>query len=413
MLRTPIVITEHQTYVPSEDFDIYSFLTAHNVELPGIPADYMGTPQCLAIDSTLTASYYIGATWLVERELPVIVLPKIPNIDYLEMFMAALSVDSKHGEGYFSKCYGIDFDKSPIETTENLSQLTPLLLVHYVTLMEQLARYGLKRDYVIITKNLKNKVKGSLVISQQIKKNIIYQRKNRNVCTYQVYTTDIPANRLLKRALLFAQAMLLKLLPSNKRTGELQARINKIMTAFVNVSDNIEVSAVKYCGGSKLFRYYEQAIKVAKDILHRYDYSLSNISKKNHFTPCFWIDMSRLFELYVYSKLYHAYQDNIRFQVPGYRNIREISGYSRDLSILKNFGSDFIVSNKEVRCLIIYPQNAFTDLIRNDDNILQELQEMDSMNEFLTTNTSLWNQASPMKYFRNFRKLRIPLPTVV
>lgn len=29
--------------------------------------------------------------------------------------------------------------------------------------------------------------------------------------------------------------------------------------------------------------------------------------------------MSRLFELYVYSKLYHAYQDNIRFQVPGYR----------------------------------------------------------------------------------------------
>lgn len=156
--------------------------------------------------------------------------------------------------------------------------------------------------------------------------------------------------------------------------------------------------------------------------------------------------MSRLFELYVYSKLYHAYQDNIRFQVPGYRktavdfihigerliidakykpkyemsytgivpDIREISGYSRDLSILKNFGSDFIVSNKEVRCLIIYPQNAFINLARNEnDNMLQELQEMDSMNEFLTTNTSLWNQASPMKYFRNFRKLRIPLPTVV
>ena len=95
-------------------------------------------------------------------------------------------------------------------------------------------------------------------------------------------------------------------------------------------------------------------------------------------------------------------------------DIREISGYSRDLSILKNFGSDFIVSNKEVRCLIIYPQNAFINLARNEnDNMLQELQEMDSMNEFLTTNTSLWNQASPMKYFRNFRKLRIPLPTVV
>ena len=449
MMRNPIVITEHQTYVPSEDFDICSFLAAHDVKLPGIPTNYMGTPQCLAIDSTLTASYYIGAAWLVERELPVIVLPKIPNIDYLEMFMAALSMNSKHEKEYFSKCYGIDFDQAPIETTENLSLLTPLLLIHYITLMEQLVRHGLRRDYVTITENLKNKIKSRLVISQQIKKNIIYQRKNRNVCMYQVYTTDIPANRLLKRALLFAQTMLLKLLPPNKRTSELQSRINKIMTAFIDVSDNIEVSAVKHCGGSKLFRYYEQAIKVAKDILHRYDYSLSNISKENHSTPCFWIDMSRLFELYVYSKLHQVYRDNIRFQVPGYQktavdfihigerliidakykpkyeksytgilsDIREISGYSRDLSILKNFDSDFIISDEEVRCLIIYPQNAFTDLTwngnENDNNMLQELQEMDSMNEFLATDTSLWHQASPIKYFRNFKKLRISLPTVV
>ena len=72
-----------------------------------------------------------------------------------------------------------------------------------------------------------------------------------------------------------------------------------------------------------------------------------------------------------------------------------------------------LVLSPDAKLELPLPQNAFTDLIRNDDNILQELQEMDSMNEFLTTNTSLWNQASPMKYFRNFRKLRIPLPTVV
>ncbi len=447
MLRKPIVISEHQPYVPSEDFDINSFLREYDVKLPGMPVDYMGTPQCLAINSTLTASYYIGVAWLVERELPVIVLPKIPNIDYLEMFIAALSVDSEHKEEYFSKCYGIDFEQPPVESTENLSQLTPLLLVHYITLMEQLVKNGLRKDYVTITENLQSKIKGRLAISQQIKKNIIYQRKDRNVCTYQIYTTDIPVNRLLKRALLFAQTMLLKLLPSNKRTSELQSRINKIMPAFADISDNIEVPAVKHCGRSKLFKCYAQAIKVAKDILRRYDYSLSNVSKENHQTPCFWIDMSRLFELYVYSQLYQAYRDDIRFQVPGYRktavdfihigeqliidakykpkyeksnagimpDIREISGYSRDLSILKNFGPDFIALNKEVKCLIIYPQDAFTDLLENenDNNTFQELQEMDSMNEFLKTNTSLWNQASPMKYFRNFRKLRISLPMVV
>lgn len=444
MQRKPIVISEHQTYVPPEDSDIGSFLAAHDVKLQGMPADYMGTPQCLALDSSLTASYYIGAAWLVERELPVIVLPKIPDIDYLEMFIAALSVDSKHEEDYFSKCYGIDFDRPPVETTENLCQLTPLLLVHYISLMERLVKNGLKRDYVTITSNLKNRIKGRLVISQQIKKNIIYQRNDRNVCSYQVFTSDIPANRLLKRALLFAQAMLQILFPSNKRTGELQSRINKITQAFAGVSDNIEVSEVKRCGGSKLFKGYAQAIKVAKDILHRYDYSLSNISKETHLTPCFWMDMSRLFELYVYSKLHQAYRDNIRFQVPGCQktavdfihigerliidakykpkydksyagmlpDIREISGYGRDISILKNFGTDFIASDEEVKCLIIYPQNAFADLLENK-NESSPLQETDDMNEFLTTNTSLWNQASPMQNFRNFRKLRIPLPTVV
>lgn len=429
MPREPIVILEHQT-ISSENFDVKSFLAEHNVELHGMPTDYMGTPQCLAIDSTLTASYYIGAAWLVERELPIIVLPKIPNIDYTEMFITALSAKPKDKEEYFSKCYSIDFEQPPIETTENLCQLTPLLLIHYITLTERLVKNGLKRDYVTITENLKHCIKGHLVMSQQVKKNIIYQRKERNVCTYQIYTTDIPVNRLLKRALLFAQSMLLRLLPSNKHTIGLQSRINKIMPAFSDVSDYIEVSAIKHCEGSKLFKCYALAIKVAKDILQRYDYSLSNISNDNHQTPCFWIDMSRLFELYVYSKLHQAYQDNILFQVHGYQktavdfihigeqliidakykpryeesryaeiaDIREISGYSRDLSILKNFGSDFVESNEEVKCLIIYPQG--------------ELQGANSINEFLTTKKSLWEQASTIDNFRMFKRLRISIPTV-
>lgn len=440
--KNSLILHEHENYVPEQDFNVIEYLEEHNVVLQGVPDEYMGTPKYLALDSELNASYFVGASWLVENELSLVVLPKIKNVDFLEMFMSALSVEYKE-ENYFSKCYGIDFNAPPIETNEDLTQLTPLLLVHYIMLLEKLTKQGLKRDYITVTENLKNKIKGHIVFSQQIKRNIITHRFERNVCTYQVYTYDIPVNRLLKRALIFANNMLVKLMPSNIHTVKLKSRINKIMSYFYDVSDNIQISEVKHCYGNKLFKNYTQAISVAKDILRRYDYSLSNIDTENKFTPCFWIDMSRLFELYVFAKLSETYGSNIKFQVPGYQktaadyihvgehiiidakykprydisyrgiltDIREISGYSRDYKILKYFGKDFINSNEEVKCLIIYPQNAFKDDIdlETDDFLKEELIEMEKMNEF-HTGQSLWDQGINIKYFRNFRKLKISLP---
>ena len=105
-------------------------------------------------------------------------------------------------------------------------------------------------------------------------------------------------------------------------------------------------------------------------ILKRYDYSMSNISLANHSTPPYWIDMSRLYEMYVLSKLREEFEHEILFQVPGYGkskvdyvhtgeklimdakykpqykeslvldDIREIGGYARDRKILKTMGAD-------------------------------------------------------------------------
>lgn len=447
MPKKPIVFREHQTYIPSDNFDIMKYVEEHSLKLSGVPTEYMGTPDYLAIDSNLKASYYIGATWLVKNDLPVIVLPKIPNIDYLELFVTALSVKTKQESCYFTKCYGIDFNLPPIETTENVSQLSPLLLVHYITLVEELIKHGLKKDYITITENLSNRIKGHLVISQQIKKNIIPKSENRNVCTFQIYTTDIPVNRLLKKAIVFAQKMLLNLFAENRHYSNLQLRINRIMPYFSEISDEIEISKVNDKSYSKIFSQYKQAVKVAKEILRRYDYSLSNVNKETHVTPCFWIDMSRLFELYVYSKLSDAYKDKIEFQVEGYNgtavdfihtgehliidakykpryeksykgiipDIREISGYSRDYSILKHFGKDIVQNDEEVKCLIIYPQDILSDEIEkaNDETTRTELNEINNMNEFLSSADSLWDQTTPIKYYRNFGKIRIPLPILV
>ena len=97
-----ISIKEHE-YLPQEYFD-----RLKNVDFVGIPQDFMGEPQYLGIGKDFRASYYIGTCWLTEN-LTITILPKIENIDFIKMFLAALEVESE--SDYFAKCYKIDFDR--------------------------------------------------------------------------------------------------------------------------------------------------------------------------------------------------------------------------------------------------------------------------------------------------------------
>lgn len=411
-----IVLCEHKRYEKDDCQEIKSFLANHNIQLTGCPEGYRGEPPYLCLNNDLEASYYIGASWLVEDELHLIVRPKYENLDFVEMLITALSVKAKNVGDYFAKCYGIDFDGHQIETEENLDQLTPILLLHYLTLLEKVVQAGLKKGYVTIEDNLKLKIKGHIMMPNQIRHNLISKRTDRNYCRYQIYTSDIPENRLLKKALLFSQLMLNNLMKHGKYTAQIQSRINKLNCAFEEVSDRIEISQVKSLSTNKLFRQYPEAIRVAKSILRRFDYSISEVSAEKHKTPPFWIDMSGLFELYVYSKLEESYSNMIGFQVEGNGNvadyihkgerliidakykkiykdsydimdIREVSCYARDIKILKNFGTINHDDNDEIKCLIIYP----------DDGVINKEEP-------------LWSQSEDISKFKNFRKFGIKIP---
>jgi len=51
------------------------------------------------------------------------------------------------------------------------------------------------------------------------------------------------------------------------------------------------------------YKEYEEVIKIGGYILKSFSFNLNKTSTKNTTTPPFWIDMSKLFELYVFSKL--------------------------------------------------------------------------------------------------------------
>ena len=410
-----IPLIEHQSF-NSQDIE-----KIKNLNLAFQQTDYLRVPKYLGIYD-YCASYYIGASWLVKNELAVIVTPKMENIDFVTMFLSALEVDTKNESDYFAQCYGIQFDEPTIETDEQLNQLTPLLVLHFISLLERLVKRGLKKDYFIREENLKKKVKGRLLFTKHLQKNVFQQRSDRMYCQFQEYTDDIPENRLLKKALLFADRIInnYESLKAQSSYSEIQSRLSKLKNRLSSISDEIEPYQVQKLSTNKLFKEYKEAIRVAKMLLRRYDYSISEASQEQHTTPPFWIDMSRLYEMWVFGKLLQHAIHEIQFQEkgfygrqvadyvipserlildakykPNYANnnyvdigdIRELSGNARDESLLPNLDETY-----SPRCVIIYPGD-------HDELKHEEEAPFDS-------------QGIKIPHYRNFYKISVKLPMI-
>lgn len=407
------------------------FIRSLNVEF--CETKHEGVPKILGINgNSLETSYYIGADWLSEEHnRAVVVTPKMPKVDFVEMYMCALKFES--AADYFSKFYGIDFDRKPIETDALSNQLTPLLIIHFLAILQRLSKRGLKRDYVIREDNLQSKIKGKICIHQNIRLNDINKRNDRTYCQYQDYTVDNLENRLLKKALLFSERYIHKLNKHNSY-NDIRSVTSSLLSMFNDVSEEIEVYEVNRVASNKLFKEYKEAIHIAKMILRQFNFSISKTGIEPKTTPVFWIDMSRLYEVYVYTKLYESYNDKIKFQVPGYgktavdflktdekviidtkykpkydgsnggiiEDVRQISAYARDKKILKVLGVDPTLVPP---CLIIYPEKMIDSEIEEDEDpdVCEKLDKFAS-------DKSILSQATRVNGYSEFYKLSIQLP---
>lgn len=332
-----------------------------------------------------TASYIIGVQW-VETSLcgkfPLIILPKMDNIDYMEMFMQCFSNPDEYKS--FHRIYGIDFDADPIECDTLDSILSPLLVVQYIHIVERLLHRDLKKNYVHKSDNL-YKVRGRIAISQNLKTNVIHGSQHKIFCNYQEYTCDTIENRIIKKAIIISQNIINKL--DSQAIPKLNTIINSCLSKMSMVSEDVSLYELKSVRNNALYKGYKEAITLAKYILKRYDKSLSDESQNFGKIPPFWIDMPLLFEHYIGGILAKSYPgDDIIYQAKGntgypdflsrktpaildtkykpqlaYDNpdtddIRQLAGYSRDCDILEQLGVDY---NTIVPCAFIYPdENA-------------------------------------------------------
>ena len=338
------------------------------------------------------------------------------QIDFVRMFMTCFTSDLSLAS--FSTIYEIYIDKPSIKAPALQSVVSPLLVLHFLSVVSRIKE--LKKGYVSRSENLK-KVKGRISILKNERQNIAIRRYDRVFCEYDEYSADIPENRLIKKALLFSQRLLQSL---NERSAAVaKLRLNKSLALFSEVSDKVEIKQVKRLRAHKLFTNYNEAIRLAKLILRLFDYNISKVGSHEGKVVPFWLDMSLLYEHYVYGLLHEAYRERITYQFKGktgfpdflYKSkeykaildtkyipkydeksldkdvVRQLSGYGRDLRILTHLEYKDV---SPIPCIIIYPKEGKR-----------------KNNPFLGNNLRMLCGES-LKDLLEFYKIEVSLPTI-
>lgn len=376
-------------------------------------------PPYLGLSADGWSSYYVGACWLKNGCCPLVVHPKVKDIDFIRIFADALNDDIL--PEYFKDAYRINFDAPRIQAEALNSVLSPLIVAHFLCVVNRLLKRGLKRDYVIREENLKSKVKGHVLALKNLQKNILRGHAELTLCRFQEYSLDYPENQIIKRALLASEGMLMSLKAAN---NELLNIVRKVLPHFECVSSDITPTEIRSIKKDKLHGEYPVAVNLAKDILRRTDYSIYEDAVSNSAVPEFALDMSRIFEFHVLSLLTRKYagkkvyfqesagiMGRCDFLIPAEQliidakykmdyinksnevkraDIREVAGYGRSESVISKL---HIEGDRTPDCLIIYPSEASS-----------EKSELGA-GPILST-------AEQVSGVRNFYMLGVPFPTV-
>ena len=344
----------------------------------------------------LQAGYYIGVLWLVKHHKFVYIEPKMnkkqiaegsssqeewAEIDYLKMLLNITGLDPKDTQDLIK----IYWDEPPITIEQQKDTLTPFLMVQFLLLLKRIVRKGLKKSYYTVEENLNSRIKGKIQLAKHLKQNVFKNKLTAHVCRYQEFGMDSLENRFLKKVLQFIISF--KNTHANYFAGN-DKSICELITYcspyFELISEEIDVENLKKLTPNTFFKEYEEAIRIGQHILKRFSYNITETTQQKVAIPPFWIDMPKLFELYVYKKLqeqfgreavtYHLTADYTELDFllntseykmvidakykPIYEDsrviddIRQVSGYARLEAVYNEFK---IEENKLIDCLIIYP----------------------------------------------------------
>jgi len=382
----------------------------------------------------IKADYCIGIDWLGNTGKYIYVEPKINNIniqcfkqeldnednslsieksqflnkpyelDYLKMLLQVTSVTESNLE--VKDLVQIDWDTQQIAIEQKDDKLTPFLIIRFLQTLKVIAKKGLKKSYYKVRENLNNRVKGKIVVRQHIKQNVFKNKLTTTYCEYQVFGEDHSENRFLKKVLKFV----ISYVENNKillahNYNLIQQTIGYCRPIFDLISDDLKETELKHIKYNPFYREYKDALQIGNHILKRFAYNITQTSEQKLTTPPFWIDMPRLFELYIFNKMIeqnNSSKKEIHYQLSTYGNaldilvshvdfqmvidakyklhynnghlhqdIRQVAGYARLNKVREKLK---ITDDRNIDCLIIYPdmENGETDLSLENINLKKQ-----------------------------------------
>lgn len=363
---------------------------------------------------TASTSYFIGHGWLIEGALPLKIYSKLEQenkhkeenklytIDVIGMLNEAL-LDPQN-LAHLAGLIDIRTDEEPIQIAEREDLLTPFILITFIHLLRSIVARGLKRNYYSLTENLAHRVKGKILTTPTILQNHTTGNLLQTYCRYDQFGVDHGENQLLKCALNRARTLLSHYHLPKGLTDSLEAGIRFITPAFSNVSNRAPALLLQQqFQPHRLYQTYNDALPLARLILtmHSLSPEQHQSGKTLQMLPPYWIDMSKLYELYLFKKLRQAVQvepsavkyhyktnyqeldfllnyqgENVGTPLkmvidakykPYYKtqeilkeDARQVAGYARLKSIYRIFN---LPKNELIDALIIYPdQSAAPDL---------------------------------------------------
>jgi 5-methylcytosine-specific restriction enzyme subunit McrC len=343
----------------------------------------------------LKVSYFVGVVRLYkdnEKELILCVQPKIDNLDAKKMFLEVLFHPVVRRYVTFGKTYFIDVAEQKIEFKEpekytefkgpgkevdfqvplqNLSSYMLFLVLHYLRVLRDLIRRGLQKGYVQTEENLNGRVKGKIIVKQNLKRNFPKAKLHYCCVSYQAFTVDTLENRILKAAFIKAKNFLSGFLGIFSDEN-LAPWIGEISRTFESVTTmRVYPSSFRLLNVQRIRKDYEVALNLAKVILKSlgYDPEVSMPGTSQITIYPYWINMNELFERYCEVKL-------VKGDISCFINYQVFPGYEdRNIEIDKGklkLRPDFILINKNGDYAIA---DAKYKSFYNEDAVKREFKE--------------------------------------
>ncbi|MES2380779.1 MAG: hypothetical protein V4538_07045 [Bacteroidota bacterium] len=254
----------------------------------------------------ISTSYYIGLDRLPRLGLSIYVAPKLNTdqyqVNYIEMLLEALkeSENFDHLDGLVVTKFEDDW----IEIENKMQPLlTPFLIAQFLSAVKDLLKRGLKKSYYQRQENLSGRIKGKILVGHQIRQNVFRNRLTSTVCQYQEFGVDTEANRFIKH--------ILSVIPRELDEFPAQHEIRKSLSdiwrycqgGFQQVGKQ-SFSHLIYKENNPFYKNYNRVVQLGNQLLALRDYNIArSVSAEKCLHPPFWIDMSKLFELFVFKKL--------------------------------------------------------------------------------------------------------------